>query len=72
MQALNENAEIKNAISLNVNVFGLSQPSDKQPTVPFVSMNQINLASEQLTLSKVIGPNFKGSVTATQNVFPLA
>jgi hypothetical protein len=65
VQALHENQELKDAAALNINVFGLNLPSDKQPSVPFISLNQLKLEAEQQQLSKVLGPNFKGSITST-------
>jgi hypothetical protein len=39
IQAIHENPDLREVSSLNVAVFGLNVPSDKQPNVPFVSMN---------------------------------
>ena len=71
IQSVHDNPDLKEVSSLNVAAFGLNMPSDKQPNVPFVSLNQLKKETEQQQASKVIGPNFKGSVTSTQNLFPI-
>ena len=57
--------------SLNIAIFGLSLPQEKHPNVPFVSMNEIKKETEQQQASKALGPNFKGSLTSTNTLFPV-